>query len=347
MFKQRMNNIQDILRHRGLDFLITTNPSNIFYLTGFRCEEAVLLISKESSFFFVDARYIEEARPVIKDSKVIEVRWATFKKYLQNFIGLKSKIGYDLSQTYCSQIKKWETCVPNSMFIDASGIPESLRICKSEQEIRSIKDSIELTKIAIQDIIKLDWSKITERHLAWEIEKKIREKGAEAVSFPIIVASGKRSSYPHATPQDINIEKDIVLIDCGCRLKGYCSDITRTYTNTSGARGLKFTKIKSIVETASKIVIEKIRAGVQLKDIDSIARGYIEKKGFGKNFIHSLGHGVGIDVHEAPDVGSGSKDIAKEGMVLTIEPAIYIKGVGGVRYEQMVLVHESGCEVLS
>ena len=223
---------------------------------------------------------------------------------------------------------------------------EQLRIKKAETEIETLRDALSLAETAFSQCVEKIKPGMTEKELAWIMEKGMREAGAEGLSFPTIVASGPNSALPHAIPGDRRIRVgEPLLFDWGARLDGYCSDISRTVV--IGKPDDTFKKVFQAVLDAQRRAIEAIKAGVSSRVVDSIARDHIEKQGFGGKFGHGLGHGTGLAIHEAPRLSPLKDTVLEPGMVTTVEPGIYLGDWGGVRLENMVVVREDGAEVLN
>jgi Xaa-Pro aminopeptidase len=232
------------------------------------------------------------------------------------------------------------------MLIPSEGLIERLRVVKEPGEVVKIRASLRLTESILRSVLETIRPGGTEKSLAWNIERGIREGGGEAVSFPPIVAAGPNAALPHAVPTDRVISAgEPIIFDLGSRLDHYCSDMTRTWV--CGAFSEKISEIYSVVREAQLAAQDGVRAGRDSVQVDGIARQVIANAGYGDHFGHGLGHGVGLAVHEKPGVRRHGGAILEENMVITIEPGIYLPGVGGVRLENMVLVTASGCEVLN
>jgi Xaa-Pro aminopeptidase len=222
---------------------------------------------------------------------------------------------------------------------------EKIRSVKEPAEVEAISASTRVTRSVLAGALGAVKPGLAEESLARKIETEFLKRGAKP-AFDPIVASGKNSSKPHALPGPARIKRDsFVMLDIGCRLRGYCSDMTRTVI--TGAVSGRFARIYNVVRTAQRMALDRIRDGARASEVDFAARGYICRKGLGKFFGHSLGHGVGMDVHEAPALSGRNSGFLRAGMVMTVEPAVYIRGFGGVRIEDMVLVTERGYEMLT
>jgi len=347
VFTNRCVTLQKKLIQKNIDALFVSNLSNVFYLTGFRGTNAYLLVTKKSILFYTDFRYKEEAEAVVKHAKIVI--------YSDSFLSLlfvvfqKKKIvrcGFESSSLTYDQFVRFRRGLKGVKLVPQDSIVEELRIIKDAQELKTIKKCARVIERVIHNIRPKIHEGVTEKEVAAEIEYVMRLYGAQKSSFDPIVAFGASTSCPHAQITNRALKKgDAIMIDAGCIIDGYSSDLTRTFFfNNINAR-LK--KIYHVVYEAQKKALDAIRIGVKASYIDRIAREYITKSGYGPYFGHALGHGVGINVHELPRISSASDVLLETGMVCTIEPGIYVPRVGGVRIEDMVCVTESGCELIT
>jgi len=344
--QKRLALLRGEIRNRGLDSFLITSDTNVSYLSGFKGHDSVLLVTAGEPVFITDSRYIEEAKQSLKGLEVRLARLSTYSA-LQSIVKKKRlrKIGFESMNLPYEVAARLKRLIADARLIPVKDLVERLRAIKDDSEIRLIKDSIRLARKTFEKISNSVRPGMTEKFIAKKAEIEFIRKGASA-SFEPIVASGANSSKPHAIATDATIgNNSFVMIDMGCNLNGYNSDITRMIS--AGSADRKFKKIYEIVNTAQAMAIAMIRPGVRAAEIDREARGYIRNKGFGKYFGHALGHGVGLEVHEQPAISRINEELLKEGMVFTVEPAIYIPGFGGVRIEDMVVVTGRSCEVLT
>ena len=343
---ERMSRIQKRLQDLHVDALIFLDMKNIRYLTGFTGSDGALIIGDKQKFLLVDGRYTNQAEKEVDDVEVVE-----YKDKIDGIVsvlsdgGLKS-VGFEsLAMNVSSYLKlkeKLKTVALNPM----SDEIDTIRAIKDEAEIAFLKEAAEISFQALSAVFSLIKPGVKEKDIAIELEYRMGKCGAEMVSFPIIVATGTNSAQPHAAPGLREIENgDIVMIDYGAVYHGYHSDETCTFI--VGRANKKQEEIYSLVKKAHDRALEAIKPGAQCREIDRIARSCIEEENMGKFFTHGTGHGVGLDVHEAPRIGDRSTNILETGMVITIEPGIYIPDLWGIRIEDMVLVKEDGCEVLT
>ncbi|MFH0913166.1 MAG: Xaa-Pro peptidase family protein [Candidatus Omnitrophota bacterium] len=345
---QHIKNIYAELAQKNLDALLLSSAANISYLVNFSSRDSYFLVSKKGNFYITDSRYIEEAANQIKKNAAIKKTGGAPKTIGQLARGLSLKrIGFEekyLTLSEHKSIKKELTAKTN--LIPTHGLVEDLRQIKNDAELKKINKAIQITIKAFDFIKDLIAPGKKEIELAAEIERFIRYNGAHGSAFDIIVASGPNSSFPHHITSQRKIRNnEHVLIDIGVDYLGYKSDLTRVFflgKITSVVR-----RIYDIVRDAQDRAIRKVKPGFQINKIDTLARQYITKKGYGGFFSHSLGHGIGLDVHEEPGISPKTRGTLEPGMVFTVEPAIYLSRKFGIRLEDMVLVTPKGYEVLS
>jgi len=348
MKQGRINKVFSLLVNKGLDACILKGMDNIFYLTGFRGSEGTLIVTKGDVLLLTDFRYITYAQEVAKDVKVMELNR---KKNLLEEICKKysiKKMGFDSPHTTYFIYGRWKDAVRD---VDVDFIPmdneiEEIRKCKEPEEIDAIMKAVHISTEAFVDIFEKIRPGRTEKEIANEIDYAMRRLGADCPSFDTIVASGVRAALPHAIPTDKKIKKgETVIIDFGARVDGYCSD--ETCTVLMGETNEKLKEIFKVVDDARRLGLEKARPGISIKELDMIVRGFVDDAGYGEYFRHGVGHGIGIAVHEAPAINSTGEGVLEEGMVITIEPGIYLPHVGGVRLEDMLLITENSAKVLT
>lgn len=321
-----------------LDSLLVTELTNVRYLSGFAGTNGACLIGPESRIFFTDFRYTERA--------AAEVEGWTVEIVSGEWLGglaerLDGRVGIEDDHMTVRTAAKLRDAAPGSVeLIDAGGKVEALRRIKEPTEIDRIAAAAELTDTLYNETMERGLIGKTEAEVAAHVVARMREEGAEP-SFPPIVASGPNGASPHAEPGPRPIGKgELVTIDMGALLDGYCSDCTRTFA--TGMLEDKANEIYEITLKANDQALAAVRAGATGADVDAIARDIIKEAGYGQNFGHGLGHGVGLEVHEGPRLGTRSEDILSAGEVVTVEPGIYISGFTGVRIEDLVVVGENG-----
>ncbi|MFH1675129.1 MAG: Xaa-Pro peptidase family protein [Pseudomonadota bacterium] len=358
MYAHRLEKLRKDLHDRSIDTFWVLNEENRQYLSGFRghdgqCDESAgsLFIAQSRQLLTTDFRYIEQAgneapsfEPLCYTKGIIDLLPDILKDLKTKRLGFEAgRLSYLQFQKVSEALQKSGISVD---LVPCEEMLEGLRIIKEDFEIEAIKRSIAITELALTAILDGLAPGMSEKDVAWSIEREIRERGAEEISFSPIVASGENSALPHAIPTDRKIKSgEPILFDLGSRLDGYCSDMTRTVI--LGNPDTRFRDVVQTVYDAQQRAIESIRAGVSSKSVDKVARDCIDERGFKGKFGHGLGHGVGLAVHERPSLNPTNDIILKPGMVVTVEPGIYIPGWGGVRLENMVVVQENRAEVLN
>jgi len=344
---KRVQRALTIIEKEKLDAFLFSNPLNITYLTGFREAEGYLLLSQKKIVYFTNFIYAQEAKkidfwhPQIVISNMFEHIINTINK-----LGIK-RVGFEERNfSYLEYKKMKELALRNHIsFLPKKSPAEELRIIKTKREILLVKKAISIMKEALDYVEEIQNINLTEKDLQIEIIKFIHLKNSE-LAFNPIVAFNRNSSVVHHLPKREHIiRKKIILIDLGAKYCRYCADLTRVIFLGKMPTSLK--KIYDIVRKAQDLAIKNIKEGVTAKEVDRKARSFIEKKGFHKYFGHGLGHGVGMCVHEEPYLNPYNSTILKSGMILTVEPAIYLPGRFGIRIEDVVLVRKGKAEVLS
>ena len=348
---KRLRKLRTSIAKRGLDALLLSQPENLRYLSGFAGSSGWLLISGQNAILATDFRYMEQAKRESPNFEIIQT-----KRELRDWLpGLVSdlgwhKLGFEANfVSYESHHKLSEAIATkqvNLELVPTTGIVEQLRSIKEPEELGFIIKAVELADAAFEQAKAIIRPGITEKEAAWEIEKLLRQERSEGTPFEIIVASGSNSALPHAQPTEKIIRPgELVLIDMGARFNGYCSDLSRTLFLGKADKTLR--EIYNIVLKAQTAAIEGVESGMDASQADQLARSVVEQAGYGDAFGHSLGHGVGLAVHELPALGPSSSDSLADGMVFTIEPGIYLAGKGGVRIEDMVVLENGKARVLS
>lgn len=332
-----------------IDAALLTSRVSRRYISSVDIEEGFVLITREKAYYLTDFRYIEKA-----NNSNIPFEIVCYNKHEEtiNEIICKNKIinlSLEAENITVSKAKKFKKSL-SGCTLDLSGSLDkaisSLRLIKSTEEIDKIKQAQKIADKAFYHILPFLKQGVTERDAALELEFFIRKNGAEGISFDIIFASGANGSMPHAIPTDKKIQKgDLVVMDFGAKFDSYHSDMTRTIA--MGSVTPEQEHVYNTVLTAQKAALKSVKDGVECSKVDEIARQIIEHAGFGSNFGHSTGHGVGLQIHENPRLSSASTETLKSNMIVTIEPGIYIEGKFGVRIEDMVLVTKDGCDIMS
>ena len=354
---KRIEKIQAQLRRKKIDAILITQPHNRRYLSGYSAADhdigessgALLVPARKPPLLLTDFRFQIQAEHEVGDTGVIlypKGLHALLKELLPD-LGI-TRLAFESHYTLHSVAEKLQLMADklSITLIPINGMVEKMRLIKDEDEIKKIKCSVLLNEKVFQKIYKAIKPGQTEIDIALAIEATMRKKGAESPSFETITATGTRSALPHAVPGAVKIKKNKpLMIDMGLILDGYCSDMTRTFVPEQASK--KYLKIHRLVRKAQLAATREIRAGISAAAVDKIARNIISDAGYGKYFGHALGHGVGLAVHENPRLSSRNRKHLKTGMIVTIEPGIYLPDWGGVRLENMAVVREDGCEVLN
>jgi Xaa-Pro aminopeptidase len=348
--------LRELLERREVDGLLVSGPENRRYLSGFTAGDAdwgALLITPAAAVLLTDFRYQLWARQEAAAFR-IEVYQVSLGETLAELLQeLKvPRLGFEAGHlTYRGYQRLTETVAAKGAQVEwrpLEGVVEELREIKAPEELAAMRRALELSEAVLRRVSGELAPGQTEKEVAWEIEKGLREGGAESLAFPSIVAAGENSARPHHQPGDHMLQAgEPIIIDMGARLNGYCADITRTYI--IGPPDEQFKKIYSLVRRAQAQAEAGLRAGMDSLDADALAREVIAAAGYGEAFGHSLGHGVGLAVHENPAMSPNKerRSVLKAGSVVTVEPGIYLSGWGGVRLEDMALLQEGSAEVLN
>jgi len=345
-FKERLEKLAASLK--GVDGLLVTNLVNIRYLSGFRGTSAYLLIGREKAFFITDARY---GRYSIKTGKgfyeiiIIKQKFPVLLKKLASKSGIK-RLGFEKTVSFGLYERLKKTGLELK---PVKGIVEDIRTEKDPEELENIKKAVKRAENAFLKIRPFIKPGVKEIQVARRLEERLRAGCLCDVPFPVIVASGPvNSAIPHARPSERKIAPgDLVIVDWGSENEGYFSDMTRTLLVQGGSGMAQKRRIYKTVLRAQKASIALLAPGKKARDVDNSARYVIKQAGYGAYFIHGLGHGLGLEVHEAPGISAVSADTLSEGMVFTIEPGVYVPGIGGVRIEDMVYLSSKRASVLT
>ncbi len=356
MSKENINSIRQWMKEQSLDAFLITQPQNRTYLSGWFEDEAeagFLVVDQQSGFLFTNPLYAEIARKEASDWDVVV---PPAREYTEALIALAQQqgwhnIGFEAESLSYATYAKYSTAGKDFLTfhpIDASPI-EKLRLVKQPHEIALLKQAIAITDATFAHICQWIQPGMTEKAVEWEISRKMVELGADGTSFNTIVASGPHGSMPHAVPGQRQIQAgELITIDMGARYKGYCADMTRTIC-LGQPKEPRMIEIYNAVLQAMKTCEQKLRAGMNGREADALARDVLAEAGLAEYYIHSTGHGVGLQIHESPALSTRAPEtvILPAGCVVTVEPGVYIPGWTGTRVEDCVLVKEDGVEVLT
>ena len=350
-FAARRAAVAEGLAARKLDALLVAFSPNLRYLTGFTGSNGNLLLTPQRAILFTDPRYTMQAASE-SDCTVRIAKGPLPKAVLGAIARMKlRRIGYEPARMTCDIFESLKEKLPMRASLEpvvepATGWVEELRMVKSADEIERIRASVETNSRAFEQAVARVKPGMKESDLAAELEYRMRRNGAEKPSFETIVASGARSAWPHAQPSSDKLEQgDLVIVDMGAMEDGYASDMTRMLF--MGSANAKVKRTYRAVLEAQLAAIDAVRPGVKASAVDAAARNVLKGYGLDGAFIHSTGHGLGLEIHEVPRIGKRGKAKLQAGMAITIEPGVYLEGFGGIRIEDTVVVTETGCQVLT
>ena len=349
---QRLDRLRSRMEEKGLEAFLVSSPENRRYLSGFTGSAGYLFISRDKATLATDFRYTEQATGQAIEFEIVRTGsdWSWLTDLLKELGPLK--VGFEgqhmTVHTYHQLTEALRDHSPGgaTSMVATTGMLDGLRTIKDSEELAVIQRAIDVADQAMEAVCPTIKVGDTEREVAWRMEKAMRELGADRPSFDTIVAAGPNGAMPHHRPSDRPIGAgEPVVIDMGALVEGYCSDITRTIC--VGEPDDTFRRIYDIVLGSQLTAIATVKPGMSGGDADALSRGVIAAAGYGETFGHSLGHGLGLAVHEYPRVGLNSPNTLEEGMVFTVEPGIYIIGWGGVRIEDDVVLEAGGARTLS
>ncbi|MDL4887284.1 M24 family metallopeptidase [Enterococcus hirae] len=342
----RVEKLRKKMQEENLDSFLITSPYNLRYLTNFTGTTGLAVITLEKAFFITDFRYTEQAAAQAQGFEIIKNVGPIFEEVadLVQKEGLR-ELGFEETTVSFLEYSVLEEII-DAQLIPISGMIEELREIKDEEEIAIIEKACSIADLAYDHILKMIQPGMTEIEVANQLDFYMRSLGASGVSFETIVASGLRSAMPHGVASKKIIEQgDLITIDFGCYYEGYVSDMARTFA--IGDPGEQLKEIYQIVLEAQLAVLEVAKPGVTGKQLDAVARDYITKHGYGEAFGHSTGHGIGLEIHEGPNVSVRAEKQFVPGNIITDEPGIYLPGIGGVRIEDDLLITSDGNRVLT
>lgn len=346
MIEKRIRILRERMKTGNVEAIWISKPENRYYLSGFTGTSGFLFLLPSQAVLLTDFRYLEQAQAECPDWEVIRHGTDAVDE-LAEIIRQHGVETLGIEKDFLT-VRQYEVLQKKLSvhFCEISEMLAGMREIKDESEIISLETAARLADQAFQHITTLVKPGISEGELSLELEFFMRRQGASGPSFDFIVASGARSALPHGVAGEKVLETgDFVTMDFGCVYDGYHSDITRTVV--VGGAGQKQKDLYHLLQEVQETALEEVRPGIRCRELDEVARSLITRAGFGNNFGHGLGHGVGLEIHENPRVGAGSETVLQSGMVITVEPGIYLPGWGGVRIEDMVLVTSEGCRVMT
>ncbi|GAB6099046.1 Xaa-Pro dipeptidase [Halanaerocella petrolearia] len=345
--QERVDRLRELLAEKEIAALLVNTPENRQYLTGFTGTAGTVLITQQEAILITDFRYTKQAKEEVSSFEVVEFKEKKLDLLADLLVELGVKeLGFEAKYETYSTYLKYEDKLPVELK-GTQNLVKKLRLIKGKQEINKLKEAVDITDQAftyIQDKLQVG---VKENKIALELEFFMKQHGASKNAFDFIVASGKRAALPHGVASEKKIEAgDFVTMDFGCVYQGYHSDMTRTLVVGDSPTD-KQKEIYQLVLKAQKESIKAIKAGKKASEVDQVARDTISEAGYGDYFGHGLGHGVGLEIHEGPKLSWRDDTVLEPGMVVTIEPGVYLPDWSGVRIEDIVVVTENGCQVLT
>ena len=346
--KNRVKRLQRVLLKENLDLLLVSFLPHVRYLSGYSGSNGLILMSPDACVFLTDFRYKDQAKQQVTNMTVIVVERELFSSLagLPQVKKKRVKLGFEAHHLSCKTYQTLRSLLPECLMVPTEKLVELLTVTKDNGEVAKIRKAVEITDRVFSEILDFIEPGVSELDVAAEIEYRMKRRGSSTPYYETIVASGKRSALPHGVASGKKIRKgEFVTLDFGAVYDGYTADLTRTVV--VGKANRRQREIYNTVLKAQKLAISKARAGMQACYLDRLARELIKRAGYGKYFGHGLGHGIGLQIHDNPAVNPTNQQPLEPGMVITIEPGIYIPDWGGVRIEDDVLITQKGCRVLN
>lgn len=345
----RRERLRPLLDDAGVDALLVTHLTNVRYLTGFTGSAGVLVIGHDRTTLVTDGRYADQAPAQVTASGAevaVEIAGPDQRAVVARLLGSVPRLGLEADTLPWGQVRAWGAALGGTELVATSGVVESLREQKDEGEIARMRAAAAIADEALAAVLPMLATGPTEADFGRELDAAMRRSGASGPSFETIVASGPNAALPHARPGERRVGRgELVVLDFGAVVDGYCSDMTRTVC--VGEPGDEDRRHYEVVRDAQAAGVAAVRAGVSAKSVDQACRSVIEAAGWGDRFTHGTGHGVGLDVHEAPRVAATATATLRPGHVVTVEPGVYLPSRAGVRVEDTVVVTDTGCVPLT
>ena len=340
---ERAEAVSRRLEERELDHLVVTDLVNLRYLTGFTGTNGAAIVGRDRLLFFTDFRYVERAAAEVRGFERLTAGRDLLADVAKRLSG---RVGFDDANLSVRLHGRLAELAGDAELVSAGGLIEDLRAVKDDDEVAAIRAAAELANEVYESLAQRGLVGRTEAEVAWEIERELRERGAEGVSFPPIVAAADNGALPHASPRPAEIPRNtLVVLDLGCVVDGYCSDCTRTFA--TGAVDGELLEVYELVRRAQADALDAVVPGADCRAVDSVARDLITEAGYGERFGHGLGHGVGLVVHEEPRLAQSAEGELAAGNVVTVEPGVYLPDRFGVRIEDLVVVRDDEPEILT
>lgn len=347
MFQNRLNKVRREMAQLEIDGLLVSNPLDIRYLSGFTGSTALGLVTHDQAALILDFRYLTQASQEVHSFEIVPApkkNWDALGNLVQEW--KIQRLGFDAEEVPYAQYNRLEKEIHEVSLVATPDLIKDLRMVKDSEEIHLIRRAAEVLSSTLEEVFQEIRPGLMEKEVAAIFEYRLKLLGADGEGFETIVASGDRAVMPHGIASEKELNKgDMIIIDCGCKYKGYNADITRTIS--LGEPSVKAMEIYQIVLKAQMEAMASARAGTKAFFVDRAARDTIEREGYGEFFGHNTGHGIGLAVHEKPILSRDSETLLEEGMTFTVEPGIYLPGIGGVRIEDTVALSPEGLEVLT
>jgi Xaa-Pro aminopeptidase len=348
LLKRRADGVRRTLRANRLDGLLVSDLASVAYLTGFTGTAGLALLTAKDVFLIVDFRYFDQAAQQAPDALRVHVDRALYDEAVAQALadaGVK-RVAFEADTVPYAAYLAWQDANPTIDWVPSRGLVAAQREVKDDLEIAAIRRACAITSASVTAAMAALAPGITEREIAAEIERNFKRLGADGLAFPTLVASGDRSALPHPQPSDRRIQPgECLLIDAGCTVGGYGSDMTRSLV--LGRPDARQREVWDAVRAALAAGLNAIRPGVPARAVDAACRRVLAERGLEAHFGHDTGHGVGLTLHEGPRLAADSDDVLEPGMIVTVEPGVYLSGWGGVRLEELALVTANGAEVLT
>jgi len=344
---RRIQALIDRFAEHTIDGMLLTYGRSLRHITGYSGSNGCALVAPDALVFITDFRYKTQAEEQVPDFERRMAKAELFKELATvDWVSQKHRLGVESTRLSVEQLQQLEELLPAIELVPVKELPEAVGLIKDQEEIENIRRAVAISDGVYEEIMPLIKPGLREVELAAEIEYRMRLRGSERVAFDAIVVSGERSALPHGEPGKKKIEAgDLVTMDYGARVNGYCSDFTRTVVVGKATREQR--RIYEVTLRAQQAAEEAAGPGKTGKEVDAVAREIITEAGHGDHFGHGLGHGLGLEVHEGPRLSPKSATVLEPGMITTVEPGIYVPGFGGVRIEDVVVIRDKGCEVLT
>ncbi|MEX0665242.1 MAG: aminopeptidase P family protein [Acidimicrobiia bacterium] len=347
----RLGRLRARFAEPAIDAVLVTRLPNVAYLTGFTGSAGMLLVTPDDAILITDGRYAQQSKEQLGAAGAparaeIATTQAAQRELLSTLVAGRARLGLEADGVSWSQQRTFADWFAGTELVPTERMVEDLRAVKEPGEVARIRAACAIADDALAEVLPTLHEGPTEREFALTLEWAMRSRGASRTSFETIVASGPNGSKPHSRPTDRTIGAgELIVIDFGCVVDGYCSDMTRTVS--VGDPGVEARRVWDVVAASQRAGRDAVRAGVSCADVDRASRAVIEDAGWGDTFAHGTGHGVGLEIHEAPRVSATADATLETGHVVTVEPGVYLPGVGGVRIEDTVVVTSDGAEALT